>query len=308
MKNQKIIALILAMVMTMAVAAGCNAGPEDKKTPEDAAQVQTTTAETEAATEEKTEEVTTEQTQKHTTIKPNTPVYKKLDSAKYRLEINSNPIYGDVEFNKISESGGAVSYEDMVHNYPMVFENVNFVKFEIVGVYTAEEAMKITGEWYFENITTLYKAVLTYDYLNQKPLNIKVNLGKAGTATTQFEGRPSYMIGETYIDNLIWDGGDNPNRVASGGVFTFSFHTIKGIDFAYKIGFDYIKLSDSRFPNLDMEMFPEEKSVVTSTKNNPAQYTQKSVVDELAAFFKEDWKANGFKFYNFDNFKPSEVQ
>ena len=84
MKNQKIIALILAMAMIMAVAAGCNAGPEDKKTPEDAAQAQTTTVETEAVTEEKTEEATTENNSTKTSTKQNPTTQSKKSATVWK--------------------------------------------------------------------------------------------------------------------------------------------------------------------------------------------------------------------------------
>ena len=125
MKNQKIIALILAMAMIMAVAAGCNAGSEDKKTPEDAAQAQTTTAETEITTEEKTEEAATEQT----TTKKNSPTQTTKQTAKF-----PKPILNEVPIINVPD-GIITSYASgESFNMREVLENSYVFKGTIIGM------------------------------------------------------------------------------------------------------------------------------------------------------------------------------
>lgn len=72
----------------------------------------------------------------------------------------------------------------------------------------------------------------------------------------------------------------------------FSIYNIDGIDFAYHHCAEEIKLTGD-YPNLDLEMADSERSVVTTTKNNPVLYTQKSTVNSLGSFIRDDWNARG---------------
>lgn len=227
----------------------------------------------------------------------------KGENIEYRLTVDSSPIYTNVEFNEVSGSGLPTSYEEL-QDYIRCYEKVNFVRYEILGQYTPEEAVAVTGESYYKDSTTLYRALITYDYLNQRELNYEINLAKAGTPSRQIENDPLYMIGQSYISPL--NRLDESTFVGLPGL-VFSVYNIQDIDIAYQIRFENIKLTDDKYPNLDMGVLRGEELVVTSTENNPVKYVQKSLVDELSAFIREDWKARGYVFEDFKGYENRQI-
>lgn len=181
----------------------------------------------------------------------------------------------------------------MLQDYIKCYKEVNFVKYKILYQYTPNEAVEITQNSIFQNTSTLYKVLITYDYLNQKDVNIEANVSKAGTATNQIENDPMYLIGQTYASPLLYV--DN-SRYTSLSALTFGIYEINGTEFAFHIKFDNINLLNESYDNLNLEVLDNEKSIVTSTKNNPVKFTQKSLADELGSYIREDWSFRGYVF------------
>lgn len=208
---------------------------------------------------------------------------------------NPNPAYTNVAFRE--EDGGAgepQSYEDLQDFLDP--DGVSFFGFRILGVYTAEEAFEITGnDVYPSGYTTLFKAKLNYDYLNNKAVDIDVNIAKAGSSKIQFEGSPLYEVGGEYAAYFTNMDLEEPRLVAcpellftlkSDGVRKYALHPMFGkIDFTTAEG-----------TSLDLGIEGGEISVITSTSNNPVKYVHLYDIEELAAFFREDWTARGYTF------------
>lgn len=235
----------------------------------------------------------------------------RIDSEKYPLSLTEQPIYDNVAFVETEAVGEAASYDEL-DEWLLIYDTVNFVKYEIIGIYTPEEAVKISGEDFFKDATTLYKARITYDYLNQKEVDIEVNVAKAGTSERQIEGAPLYMIGEVYVSPL-----KNLDKYVNSeiawcvgmGELTFSVYEVNGVDFAYQIN-SKIRISDTQYDNLDVGLLADEEFVITSTKNNPVKFTQKSLLADLTDFIRKDWTAKGFNSLNlraYDGFESGTV-
>lgn len=205
---------------------------------------------------------------------------------------NPNPAYTNVEFRE--EDGGAgepQSYEELQDFLDS--DKMNFLAFRILDVYSPEEAYEITGDDIFYDLTTLFKAVLTYDYLKNEPVEIEVNITKAGTPQKQFEGFPLYEIGGEYAAYFTNMDLNAPRLVAcpellftlkSDGAREYALHA-ESVDFITAEG-----------ASLDLGIEGGEISVITSTSNNPVKYVHKYDIEELAEFFREDWTARGYAF------------
>jgi hypothetical protein len=226
------------------------------------------------------------------------PTPAQLNSEDYPLTLSSEPIYKNVKINEMSGTGSPQSYDEL-DEWLLLDNTLNFVRYEILDVYTPEEAVQITGKDYFNDLSTLYRARIDYDYLHNVDLDIEINVSKPGTAENQFEGRPPYMIGEVYISPLI----DLDAHLSSESAWcstvselVYAYYKINDMDFAFHVAFDKIKVNDPDIPNLDIPLLPEEQVIVTSTENNPVYYTQKSLASALGDFIREDWTTKGFTF------------
>lgn len=206
---------------------------------------------------------------------------------------NPNPAYTNVEF--LEENGGAgepQSYEDLQDFLNP--EKMNFLAFRILDVYSPEEAYEITGDDIFIHYsTTLFKAVLTYDYLKDEPVDIDVNISKAGSPQKQFEGFPPYEIGgeyAAYFTNM--DLGKSRQVACPELLFTIKSDGAR----EYALHSESIDFTTAEGASLDLGIEGGEISVITSTSNNPVKYVHKYDLEELAEFFREDWTARGYTF------------
>ncbi|MCL2052941.1 MAG: hypothetical protein FWG90_00655 [Oscillospiraceae bacterium] len=227
---------------------------------------------------------------------------QKLNSADYILDVEFEPIYEFDYFMPPNPQYEPTSYEDLLDRYyDSEYETMNFVRYEILYQYTPEEA-DILSKIHSPDSRPIYRIRVTYDYLNQKELNIETNLLKSGSLEWQYEGTPPYLSGQIYVSPIVRF--EDEDFCVADSDFLFAVHNINDLDFAYYMPRnmnDNIKFTNPKYYNLDMEMFDKERSVITSTINNPVRYTQKSLLDDLVAFFKEDWAARGYAFENTDN-------
>lgn len=209
------------------------------------------------------------------------------------FEDNPAPIYDNVEFRESSGTGAAMSYEDLQDFLDK--DNMNFLRFEILDVYSPEDAYELTKNDIYLYVTTLFKAKLTYDYLNDKPLDIDVNIAQAGTAESQFENSPLYGVGEVYaayFTNLDLNDVD----IVATNELVFAIKKSGQDECALHRRFEYINFITADGRNIDMGIDGGQALVITTTRNNPVKYVHMYDIEELAEFFREDWTARGYKF------------
>lgn len=220
-----------------------------------------------------------------------------LNSADYAMNEKFTPIYDNVRFMD-SSAGNTGSYEDF-RQYLNAYDDISFVGYEIISQYSPEEAFEKTGNDIFKNSTTLYKAHIYYDYLHDTPIDMTIDLAKAGLPDKQFKGDPPYAVGQRIISAL--SGYNRANCVAIPELVYYVFN-VNGADIAYHVGNSGVIVKDDLLHNLDMSLNGNEASLITTTKNNPVIFTQKSLVSELVQFIKQDWTEQGYEFFDLKSF------
>ncbi len=209
-----------------------------------------------------------------------------LDGLDYVLELSEEPIYDNVEIiPEASVAGEALSYEELAENDLPYRSNLCFIAFEIESVYSDEEEIKIVGE---NRSSTLYKAHVYYDLLSDSECDYYINIYHAGDQKSQYYGCPGYAVGHKYAAAVS----GNETWAVANSKLEFSIYTIDGVELAYHHCAEEIKLTGD-YVNLNLEMADTEKSVITTTKNNPVLYTQKSTVKSLGSFIRDDWSSRG---------------
>lgn len=225
------------------------------------------------------------------------------DLSEYGEEIDDAPVAEEApadeeEVSEITtDEYDGMSYSELCLNTLQHMDSVNFVKFTVKDVYSADDAVAITGDTSFKNEKTLYEINLTYDYLNSTELDITMLLAGVGTEENQILGRPVMEDGEKYLACLTFD-----NEYAEMLYeLSYQVHRINGLDVAYHLtGGEGI---DPGYTN--MGMLDLEYEVITTTVNNPALYTHKAAVKELSRYIKRNWTRQEFEFTDFDNLDGS---
>lgn len=154
---------------------------------------------------------TTAETQSVSSVVEEGATAKALNSSDYVLNANFTPIYENVHFLDVPATGGVSSYEEL-QEYMNAYEDISFVEYEIISQYTPEEAFAKTGDEIFKYSTTLYQAHIYYDYLHDTPVDMTVDLAKAGMPDQQVKNNPPYTIGQKIISAL---SGFNSTNAAS---------------------------------------------------------------------------------------------
>ena len=209
----------------------------------------------------------------------------------YILGNNTSPEYEAqdvvVSFSEPIEE----TYSEYVYSTVRHLDTVNFVRFTVLKAYSAEDAYALTGDESFETTRSLYKIELTYDYLNGVELDTKMYLSYPGTVDVQIEGRPILSEGEKYLTCLTFDG-DYAEMLYE---MSYAIHRINGLDVAYHlVGGDEIDPGYTHMGMLDIE-----REVITTTLNNPAQYTHKAAVKELTRYIKRKWAREDYTLTEF---------
>ena len=235
---------------------------------------------TEIATESKTDSIITSD--------------DKKDDISDILVNNANPPLTATSFIEMEGTGIPQSYEelqDFIRPYP----SVNYLGFEIIKRYSAEEAFEITNDDIFLYGATLYDIHVTYDYINEQPLDIYTKLSSAGTPEEQFEGYPPYLEGDKFACFLPRFDPSVINYEFSELMFAIDDEVKTPI--GYHIGFDKINFVDQEGISIADDNFTAS-SVITSTSNNPVTYTDMISMDNLTDFLKEDWTKRGYELNN----------
>jgi len=221
-----------------------------------------------------------------------------LNSSDYVLTANFTPIYDEVKFFNVPATGIVTSYEGLLE-YISSYKDVSFVEYEIISKFSPEEAVEITGDDVYENTATLYQAHIYYDYLHDTPVDMTVYIGKTGTSYQQLNGDPPYVIGQKLISAII---GFDEAYCSAIPELNFYVYNVNGVDLAYHVGAEKVAFQSAVYANLDMDLIGGESSIMTTTVNNPVKFTQKSTVEDLTQFIKQDWEMRGYDFFDVPNF------
>ena len=223
---------------------------------------------------------------------------KALNSSNYVLNANFTPIYDEVKFLDVSATGIVTSYEGLLE-YISSYKDISFVEYEIISKFSPEEAIEITGDNVYEHTATLYQAHIYYDYLHDTPVDMTIYIGKTGTSYQQLDGDPPYVIGQKLISAII---GFDEAYCSAIPELNFYVYNVNGIDLAYHVGAENVSVQSAVLVNLDMDLLDSERFVITTTANNPVKFTQKSTVEDLTLFIRQDWEARGYDFFDVANF------
>ncbi len=204
--------------------------------------------------------------------------------------------YDDVEILDDGATGAPQSYEELQDYLSVYSDCMNFVQYEITGQYSPEEAYELTGSDIFLYSSTLYKARITRDLLNDEPKDIEFLLVSAGIAESQFKGFPLLSVGERYASMLLDSSFDTVRVKVEFSELTFALYSKGGTDYAYHLCFDKIRFVTEDGTDIDLGVSDDERYVVTSTANNPANYVKKLYLDELTDFLRDDWTKRGYEF------------
>lgn len=210
------------------------------------------------------------------------------------LEDNENPHLTAVSFAENEGTGIPQSYEEL-QDFIRPYSSVNYLGYEITKRYSAEEAFEITNDDMFLYGATLYDIHVTYDYINNKQLDIHTKLSAAGTVEEQFEGYPPYSVGDKLACFLPRFNPDTVNYEFAE--LTFAIDDQGKSQTGYHIGFDRIDFIDKNGENIAHGNF-SAVSVITSTSNNPVIYTDMISMDVLSDFLRQDWTDRGYELSN----------
>ncbi len=192
---------------------------------------------------------------------------------------------------KYEDSG--ISYSELSLNKLRYMDSVNFVRFSITKVYSADEAYAMTGDEEFLNCKTLYEINVNYDYINSAELDVTINLAAYGTAQNQLAGRPVMEDGDRFVSCLTFD---NEGYAEMLEELTYVIHRINGLDLAYHLaGGSGVNPGDTHMGMLDIE-----REVITTTLNNPAQYTHKAALKELYRYLRRNWQREEYPITDFN--------
>lgn len=192
--------------------------------------------------------------------------------------------------NKYEDSG--ISYSELSLNTLRHMDSVNFVRFSITNVYSADEAYSITGDEDFLNCKTLYEINVNYDYINGSELDVTLKLAAYGTSENQLVGRPIFEDGDRMVACLTFD---NDGYAEMLDELVYVIHRINGVDIAYHlVGGSGVNPGDTHMGMLDIE-----REVITTTLNNPAQYTHKAALKELYRYLRRNWTREEYTITDF---------
>lgn len=116
-------------------------------------------------------------------------------------------IYNDVTIRNDESTGSPKSYSELVDFLEPYADNMNFVRFSIEKQYSPDKAAGLIGEK-LSKVSTLFDALIDYDYLNNTEVDMNILLVQAGNAESQYANCPLYGIGDVYAAFL---SGFDPN-------------------------------------------------------------------------------------------------
>ncbi len=185
---------------------------------------------------------------------------------------------------EILESNGTgvvTNYEDLC-DYLSGYTNLQFITFEIVSIYSSEEANELTDSDNFTRQTTLYYVHVTYDWLADCEVDYYMNIAHAGNKEQQYLGKPMYEVGMTFMSAVF--GRYDTWRVPVGEL---EYLLVDGT--AYHIGTEAF-ITAEQIPGL----VEEASETYFSAENNPMLFSSYVDAEALGEFIRNDWTERGF--------------
>lgn len=186
-----------------------------------------------------------------------------------------------------SSSGEPLGYEELASEYLSAYKNLQFISYEITDIYSSYEAFELTGNDMFKRQSTLYRVHVYYDHLNDCKTNYYLNIAHAGNAEKQHLGYPIYEVGQRFVSAVF--GSSDTWRVPVPEL-EFVLMDTESEKFAYHL-YSEMEISDDSLTFINMN--ESEKSLITSTENNPMIFTHKFSTTELSNFIRQDWNERG---------------
>ena len=211
------------------------------------------------------------------------------------LEYSSEPVYERIHpVDTVPMTGIPESLDEVLNE---MSGRLSGIAYEITYVYSREEAENLHEEFADDiySIRTLYRAHAFYDVLNDRPLDYYFDVAGWGTEDTQEDGYPPYAVGDRLLS--FFNDGDSEIKVPKSKLLEFMLFCLKGTDsdggetdvkIAYHIDSLRTRFESPAYPNLDLEMTESEREVITTTKNNPIRFTQKSTLRSLSDFMRTE--------------------
>lgn len=120
---------------------------------------------------------------------------------------------------------------------------------------------------------TFYEATITYDYSEIND-DETIFYKKYGTHEWQMEGDPVFSIGDEFIVFIVKSSEADNYYCALGG--PNAIYDVKD-----SVDGEYLYKRFNEHPVKSYEMIASEKSVLTSTRENPVEYVQKTRIEDL---------------------------
>ena len=199
------------------------------------------------------------------------------------------PVTYEVEIIDDAGSGEPVSYQDLRDGYLPYYDNLSVISYEIVSVYSPEEAFELTGEEAFTRRTTLYNVHVYYDHILDEEVDYNMNIAHVGNTQEQLLGFPMYETGMRFAAAVF--GSSDTWRVPVGEL-EFLLLSENGDEIAYHIGSAPVSGTDGSLPMND-ELDADECELMLSASNNPMVLSSKARVEELGEFIRGDWSGAG---------------
>lgn len=129
------------------------------------------------------------------------------------------------------------------------------------------------SESYLKNLT-LYEATIIYDYSATSNDEESIFFTQYGTHEWQMEGDPVFSVGDEFIVFIVKSSEADNYYCALGG--PNAIYDVKD-----SADGEYLYKRFNEHPVKSYEMIASEKSVLTSTRENPVEYVQKTRIEDL---------------------------
>jgi len=214
---------------------------------------------------------------------------------------DKKPIYENVEIDSSTASGIFGVYEETMSNRSLEKDSYNLYKIQINKILKMDETKKIKGYdlYNLENRVTFYKARITYDYLRNKEMDKEIYITHYGNNNIQKENKPPYQVGDVVASYIYYNKSSDYYCFAIN--FQFDLYESNNEQIGYYRWYPYDALKP-----FELELFDDEKKIVTTTVNNPVIYSAKYKMSDIADFLRKDWVERGLITLS-DNRLPMEI-
>lgn len=187
-----------------------------------------------------------------------------------------------------SGSGEPSDYETLADEYLSIYQNLAFLSYEIVSIYPDDEAYELTELDSVLRNTTLYKVRVYYDHIADCEADYYLNVAHAGDEFSQYSGYPIYEVGQRFMSAIF---GRNETWRVPIAELEFALIENESEEHAYHLGSE-LQIEHESLALLSMS--ENEKTLITSTQNNPMIFTGKYNPSALSEFIRKDWNERGF--------------